>query len=80
MDEATSNIDPYTERMLTKAVKNIMKHKTLIIIAHRLSTIQSVDKIIFLNNGEIAEIGSHEELMSKKGFYYRYYSLQMGLL
>ncbi|GAB4033066.1 MAG: ABC transporter ATP-binding protein [Elusimicrobiota bacterium] len=79
LDEATSNIDPYTERMLTRAIKNVMKHKTMMIIAHRLSTIESADTIIFLNNGEIAELGSHDELLAKKGHYFRYYSLQTGI-
>ncbi len=79
LDEATSNIDPYTERMLTRAIKNMMKHKTVFIIAHRLSTIESADNIIFLHNGEIAEEGTHEELMAKKGHYFKYYSLQTGI-
>ncbi len=79
LDEATSNIDPYTERMLTRAIKNVMRHKTMLIIAHRLSTIESADKIVFLHNGEIAEEGSHNELLEKKGHYYKYYSLQTGI-
>lgn len=79
LDEATSNIDPYTERMLTRAIKNVMKHKTMLIIAHRLSTIESADKILFLHNGEIAEQGTHEELICLKGHYYKYYSLQSGI-
>lgn len=78
LDEATSNIDPYTERMLTRAIKNIMRHKTMLMIAHRLSTIESADKIVFLHNGEIVEEGSHLDLLHKKGYYYKYYSLQNG--
>ena len=79
LDEATSNIDPYTERMITRAIKNIMKHKTMIIIAHRLSTIESADTIMFLNNGEVAEQGSHRQLMALKGHYYKFYRLQAEL-
>ncbi|MBP7796701.1 MAG: ABC transporter ATP-binding protein [Elusimicrobiales bacterium] len=76
LDEATSNVDPYTERIITNAIRNVMKHKTMIIIAHRLMTIRDVDYIAFLNNGEIVEFGSHNELIDKKGYYYNYYSLQ----
>jgi len=70
LDEATSNIDPYTERIITK---------TMIIIAHRLTTIENADKIIFLHNGEIAEMGNHRELIELKGLYYKYYKLQENL-
>lgn len=72
LDEATSNVDPYTESLITTAIKNIMKHKTLIIIAHRLSTIRNADYIGFLKNGSFIEFGTHDELMNIKGEYYNF--------
>lgn len=72
LDEATSNIDPYTENLITNAIKNLMKYKTLIIIAHRLSTIKSADYIGFLKDGRFVEFGTHDELMQKKGEYYNF--------
>lgn len=77
LDEATSSIDPYTEKIITGAIKKIMKYKTMIIIAHRLSTIESSDYIAFLHNGKIVEYGNHNELMKLKGFYYNFYQLQL---
>ncbi|HOJ86909.1 MAG TPA: ABC transporter ATP-binding protein, partial [Elusimicrobiales bacterium] len=77
LDEATSNVDPYTERIITNAVKNVMKHKTMIVIAHRLSTIEKADFIAFLNEGKIVEFGNHKELMELKGYYYNFYRLQL---
>ena len=76
LDEATSNIDPYTERTLSSSIKRLMKHKTMIIIAHRLSTVENSDYIAFLNNGRIVEFGTHKELIEKKGYYYNFYKLQ----
>jgi len=73
-DEATSNIDPYTEKIITDSIKKLMKHKTIIIIAHRLSTIENSDNIVFLHNGEIVEFGTHNELMKKKNYYYNFYN------
>ena len=75
LDEATSNIDPYTERILTTTIKKLMKHKTMIIIAHRLSTVENSDYIAFLNEGKIVEFGSHNELIKNKGYYYNFYRL-----
>lgn len=76
LDEATSNIDTETELLIQDAIKKIMKERTSIIIAHRLSTIQHVDKIIVLHKGRIKEIGSHQELLHKRGLYYNLYRLQ----
>ena len=73
-DEATSNIDPYTEKIITDSIKKLMKHKTIIIIAHRLSTIENSDNIVFLHNGKIVEFGTHNELMEKKNYYYNFYN------
>jgi ATP-binding cassette subfamily B protein len=78
LDEATSHMDPYTERLITGAIKNILKHKTLIIIAHRLSTVKNVDKILLVSGGEIKESGTHAELLKKGGIYSKFYRLQFG--
>jgi len=78
LDEATSNMDPYTERLITGAIKHLVKHKTLIIIAHRLSTIKNVDRILLVSGGEIKEAGTHAELMEKGGIYSKFYKLQFG--
>ncbi len=72
LDEATSALDNESELLFQEALLPYIKHHTGIIIAHRLSTIRFADKILFLKNGEISEIGSHQELMEKKGEYYRF--------
>jgi ATP-binding cassette subfamily B multidrug efflux pump len=71
LDEATSYIDSETELKIQSSLSNLMKNRTSLIIAHRLSTAQSADRIIVLNRGQIVETGPHDELMKKKGFYYR---------
>lgn len=73
LDEATSSIDTRTELKIQAAFANIMKGRTSFIIAHRLSTIKDADVILVLNNGDIVEQGSHQELLDKKGFYYELY-------
>ncbi len=74
LDEATANIDTKTEELIQKSVDKISREKTSIFIAHRLSTIVNVDKIIVLNQGEIIEEGSHNELVNKQeGYYSRLY-------
>jgi len=80
LDEATSNIDTDTEEFIQNALKKMVKTKTSIIIAHRLSTIKNADKIIVLHHGKIIETGRHEELMKKKGFYYKLYKIQFNNL
>jgi ATP-binding cassette subfamily B protein len=75
-DEATSSLDYESEREIQKAMDSIFGTRTTIIIAHRLSTVRSADKIIVLDQGSIAEIGSHEELLRKQGIYHRLHSLQ----
>ncbi|MCL2064636.1 MAG: ABC transporter ATP-binding protein/permease [Candidatus Cloacimonetes bacterium] len=76
LDEATSNIDTETELLIQDALFKIMENRTSIIIAHRLSTIQHCDRIIVMHKGEIAEIGSHQELLKNEGLYYNLYRLQ----
>ncbi|MCG2726669.1 MAG: ABC transporter ATP-binding protein/permease [Elusimicrobia bacterium] len=78
LDEATSHMDPYTEKIVTNAIKNLSKHKTLIIIAHRLSTIKNADNILLLSDGEIKEAGNHENLIKAKGLYSKFYESQFG--
>lgn len=70
LDEATSNIDTRTEKVVQKAMFKLIKNKTAFVIAHRLSTIRSADKIVVLKDGSVLETGNHKELMRKKGFYY----------
>jgi ATP-binding cassette subfamily B protein len=76
LDEATSSVDTETELLIQKALKTLMKSRTSLIIAHRLSTIKHVDKIIVLHKGSIREIGTHQELLEKKGLYFQLYLLQ----
>ncbi len=76
LDEATSSIDSETEEMIQQAIESMMKGRTSIVIAHRLSTIQNADKIIVLDKGEIKEIGTHEQLLEKNGFYSQLHSMQ----
>lgn len=70
LDEATSSIDTETELLIQQALEILLKGKTSFIVAHRLSTIRSADRILFIRDKGIAEEGTHEELMTKKGFYY----------
>lgn len=76
-DEATSKMDTKTEMMLQELTKEMVKNKTLLVIAHRLSTIVNSDKIYFLKNKKISEAGTHQELMKKKGDYYKLYMSQI---
>jgi len=76
MDEATSSVDTETELLIQDALDKVMQHRTCLIIAHRLSTIRNADRIIVLHHGEVREVGSHAELMERRGIYYRLYQLQ----
>lgn len=76
LDEATSSVDTRTEYKIQEAMVNLMKGRTTFIIAHRLSTIRDADIIMVINEGEIIEKGSHEELIERKGFYYNLYTSQ----
>jgi ATP-binding cassette subfamily B protein len=76
LDEATSNVDTRTEKLINEGLARLMEGRTSFVIAHRLSTIQDSDKILVLNAGEIIEQGPHDELMARRGFYYDLYMSQ----
>jgi ATP-binding cassette subfamily B protein len=76
LDEATSSVDTRTEVLIQKAMDNLMKNRTSFIIAHRLSTIRNADLILVMNNGDIVEQGTHNELLARNGFYASMYNSQ----
>jgi ATP-binding cassette subfamily B multidrug efflux pump len=78
LDEATSHVDPETERFIQEGLARLIKGRTAIVIAHRLSTIQHADRIVVLHKGRVRETGTHTELMVQKGIYFRLYQLQYG--
>jgi len=76
LDEATSSLDTESERLVQDAINNLMNNRTSVVIAHRLSTIRHADEIIVLNKGEIAERGTHDELLAHKGIYFKLVEMQ----
>jgi ATP-binding cassette subfamily B protein len=78
LDEATSALDSQSERLIQKALWELMKDKTAVVIAHRLSTIQRLDRIVVLDNGRVIEDGSHKDLLAQKGLYAKLWSHQSG--
>ena len=76
LDEATASIDTETEQLIQQALKTVMVDRTSILIAHRLQTIQEADRILVLKDGRVKELGSHAELMARKGVYYTLNQLQ----
>jgi ATP-binding cassette subfamily B protein len=80
LDEATSNIDPETEARIRGAMGRLLENRTSIVIAHRLSTILSADRILVMHKGKVAEVGNHEELLARRGLYWRLYQIQFAHL
>ncbi len=78
LDEATSSVDTRTETLIQKGMENLMKGRTSFVIAHRLSTIRNADMILCMDHGDIVEVGNHEELMAKNGFYANLYNSQFA--
>jgi subfamily B ATP-binding cassette protein MsbA len=78
LDEATSHLDTESEMLVQKALANLMEHRTVIVIAHRLSTIRRADKIVVLVKGHVREIGTHDELVNRRGIYQRLHELQFA--
>ncbi len=76
LDEATSSVDTRTERLIQKALGDLMKGRTSFVVAHRLSTIRNADQVLVVEDGQIVERGKHEELLAKKGAYYTLYMRQ----
>lgn len=76
LDEATSSIDTETEQLIQRAIERVMRDRTSIVVAHRLSTVQNADRIIVLHHGEIREQGTHQELLTERGLYWKLYKLQ----
>jgi ATP-binding cassette subfamily B protein len=76
LDEATSSVDTETELIIRDALKVLMAGRTTLAIAHRLSTIQDMDKILVMHHGELREAGTHQELLARRGIYYKLYQLQ----
>ena len=78
LDEATSAVDNETEAALQRSIELVSKDRTTVIIAHRLSTIRNADSIIVMDNGSVAEIGTHEDLVALRGIYANLWKVQTG--
>ena len=77
LDEATSSIDAKTERLVQEGLNALLQGRTSFIIAHRLSTIKNCDRILYISNKGIAEMGTHQELLDRKGYYHHLYTAQL---
>ena len=78
LDEATSSVDTRTEVLIQEAMSAMMKNRTSFVVAHRLSTIKDADTILYMQDGDILEIGTHDELMEKDGLYAKLYNSQFA--
>jgi ATP-binding cassette subfamily B protein len=76
LDEATSSVDPETESLIREALRRLLENRTSLVIAHRLSTIQNASKIVVMHKGHVREIGTHQELLERRGIYHKLYELQ----
>jgi ATP-binding cassette subfamily B multidrug efflux pump len=76
LDEATSSVDPETEHLLREGLRRLIENRTSLVIAHRLSTIQNASKIVVMHKGHVREVGTHQELLQKRGIYFKLYQLQ----
>jgi ABC-type multidrug transport system fused ATPase/permease subunit len=76
LDEATSSIDTQTERIIQEALHRLLQGRSAFVIAHRLSTIREADKVVVMHNGRIVEMGTHDELLARGGYYYDLYTMQ----
>lgn len=79
LDEATSALDSHSEAMIEQALDRLLPGRTTLIIAHRLTTIRRADKVLYIEGGQVAEIGTHEELLARKGAYARLHAAQFAV-
>jgi len=76
LDEATSSVDPETEHLIREGLRRLLENRTALVIAHRLSTIQNASKIVVMHKGRVREVGTHQELLRRRGIYHKLYQLQ----